>query len=575
MEQPQTLPRKPLPVPPQETVKRPAESIKPPPPPSQEIKRGLPETIQPSQDTPTRRLELELLLAAKCRPRHEINVLLLGETGVGKSTFINAFVNYLKFESLDQAERGDPVVLIPVSFLITIGNKVDKFVVKYGNVDSNEDHEHQAESVTQHCKSYLFDLNDQVSLRLIDSPGIAQNVKNIDHILTYINTLSHLNAVCLLLNSSESRLSVCFRTCIDQLLTYLTPIAYENIIFSFTNSRQTFYTPGETGRLLREMLNQEHLADIPFQKQNTFCFDSESFRYLAARRCQIEFDDFQKVECRNSWKASVTESRRMLDFIQTRSPYRLQEYQSPRKAVLDIHMYARALMEALRLIIYNWKITEAKLVFNQMKLASKPVINELCTHCAQANLREVGPFWITQYQPAAIRTTTNEHRLCPPVDNHFLIEAVVQHQFFSEGSGLRTEQWQSSFHNFLLKCDRIHHFLRQQGPSTKDDPFGLIIERFLEDEQQISQIRNIDTTMNRRVREILQSIRQIRQRNSQQLFDSNERLSVRNVYQIIDELIRIPTVQILIQTIMQSRQAILKTSEHQISANIIHNRAFQ
>jgi hypothetical protein len=33
----------------------------------------------------------------------EVNILILGESGVGKSTFINAFINYLTFSSLDQA----------------------------------------------------------------------------------------------------------------------------------------------------------------------------------------------------------------------------------------------------------------------------------------------------------------------------------------------------------------------------------------------------------------------------------------------------------------------------------------
>jgi GTPase SAR1 family protein len=43
--------------------------------------------------------------------------LILGETGVGKSTFINAFINYLVFDSLDDAMKDDNLnYIIPCSF---------------------------------------------------------------------------------------------------------------------------------------------------------------------------------------------------------------------------------------------------------------------------------------------------------------------------------------------------------------------------------------------------------------------------------------------------------------------------
>jgi GTPase SAR1 family protein len=254
-----------------------------------------------------------------------INILLLGETGVGKSTFINAFANYLTFNTLQQAKTGQPVVLIPVSFLITVGDNFDEQTIKFGDVDdsNNEDFEHPGQSVTQHCRSYVFNIDRDRGKKLciIDTPGfgdtrgINQDDFNMAHILEYIKGLSHLNAICFLLKPNESRLNIFYRSCLTQFSSFQKSSSCNNILFCFTNARSTFYTPGDTAPLLKKTLTSLSQSAVPFKKDNTFCFDSESFRYLVALQNGISFDDLQKEEYEMSWTKSVTEANRLVHYI--------------------------------------------------------------------------------------------------------------------------------------------------------------------------------------------------------------------------------------------------------------------
>jgi GTP-binding protein EngB required for normal cell division len=263
---------------------------------------------------------------------NDINVLLLGETGVGKSTFINALANYIRFESLKQVGENDPIVLIPTSFLITTrtikrtNTRITDFneiTIRFGNPDPNELHNDQGQSVTQQCKSYSIPTNHHTKLNIIDTPGIGdtrglkQDKINIQDISSFVQKLSHLNAICILLKPNVERLHASFRLYLMQLFNILHPNMRKNIIFCFTNARSTLYMPGNTVPLLDELLKQLPGDRVVFNNSNTFCFDSESFRFLAATKQGIKFSEQQDREYQQSWVKSATETDRFYKYIQS------------------------------------------------------------------------------------------------------------------------------------------------------------------------------------------------------------------------------------------------------------------
>ena len=260
-----------------------------------------------------------------------INILLLGETGVGKSTFINAFANYLVFSSLQEARDKQPIVLIPVSFILASGHHFEEHNITFGEPDpsSNEQFNKRGQSVTQQCRSYVFDLPHHKGRRvcIIDTPGfgdtrgLEQDDRNIEHIREYITQWKHLHAVCFLLKPNESRLNIFFRSCFDQLFSLLGPGVGANVMFCFTNARSTFYAPGNTAPLLKKMLTTMESGSVELKKENAFCFDNESFRYLMAIRKEVQFSKEEESDYEKSWITSVKESNRLMDHLQRKQPF--------------------------------------------------------------------------------------------------------------------------------------------------------------------------------------------------------------------------------------------------------------
>lgn len=296
------------------------------------------------------------------QPLKSMNILLLGETGVGKSTWINGFYNFLSYDTLEEAEKGELKSLIPTQFTV-YNDDHEKIIVTTGN-SRNEVHS-DGQSATQSTQMYEFQVGNHW-IRIIDTPGVGdvrgpdQDKRNFENILATIATIDDLHGICILLKPNNSRLTLTFRFCVKELLTHLHRDACENIIFCFTNSRGTFYKPGDTLPSLLTLLAETKTVKIPCKKDNIFCYDSESYRFLAAIKNTppVPFSLSERENFSKSWLKSIEETNRTIKYIENLKPHKIKNtisLNNTRQLVLKL---TRPLAEINKLMQTNIKILE-------------------------------------------------------------------------------------------------------------------------------------------------------------------------------------------------------------------------
>ena len=139
------------------------------------------------------------------------------------------------------------------------------------------------QSATQFPQEHILETKT-TRFHLIDTPGIGdcrgieKDKENFENILAFLSGYDKINAVVVLLKPNNSRMTVAFRFCVLELLTHLHKSLVSNIIFAFTNSRGTFYGPGDSLPVLRRLLKERNI-NITLSPSTYFCFDNEAFRY--------------------------------------------------------------------------------------------------------------------------------------------------------------------------------------------------------------------------------------------------------------------------------------------------------
>jgi GTPase SAR1 family protein len=256
------------------------------------------------------------------------NILVMGQTGTGKSTWINSVLNYFQYESLDDALSEELLWLIPSTFQLSTTTEDGNFKMHTVTVG---DHycESIADSDTQVPQVYSFRHRDFV-LNFIDVPGIGDtrgvetdNI-NMKAILNTVGIFEELHAICILLKSGDTKLTTEYKFCLNEVLMHLHRKALDNVFFIITHSQGSNYLPGNAFSTLQAYLKELKVQkgiEITLTPQKLFCIDNEAFRFQCAYNKIEEFRTYDYSQYKRSWKQSRLVTMRLLKTMKELKPH--------------------------------------------------------------------------------------------------------------------------------------------------------------------------------------------------------------------------------------------------------------
>ena len=340
-----------------------------------------------------------------------------------------------------------------------------------------------------------------------DTRGLDQDDLNMKYILSFINALPHLNAICILLKPNESRLNIVLRSYFTRLLNFLGENARHNLVFCFTNTRSTFCTPGNTAPLLRKIIDNLPTKDIPFQISNTFCFDSESFRYLIILRNGIELSSDEEEEYEKSWTTSSNESKHLFRYICDKLKcYPYDEWKSVEHAQFQISELIRPMLETLRNNLRNLILLEDKSTEELIKLV--PIVllqfSVICHRCVRRPKR-FGEFWIL---PDDVHVIDDKCRNCDCSRNkHIEIDYELQYEIYSSADSSLSTKLKTNFD--LLKqtiLEFSQFYIDVLHPDKAKYPILSLLKRMTDEERRICLEKDVEC-LNSKIYDALEYIK--------------------------------------------------------------------
>lgn len=231
-----------------------------------------------------------------------VRFLVFGETGSGKSTFINTLTNYFKGGNLKNLK-------------VSIPNKYHR-ATEWGVRHSESDLSDNSKAQTQQVTEYDFSLG-KTTYKIMDTPGLndtegfEKDEENLDKIIESITKVDSMTAIILVINGTNARATHNIKSLLNRFRSFLPDAIMSNIIVVFTMCRP------ETCNF-QEM---ELLGVKPSQVyyMNNTAFSSDPRKWTNVSMLQEE------------WNDSMDTSAKLLDFITSMKDVVTTEFEQMRK----------------------------------------------------------------------------------------------------------------------------------------------------------------------------------------------------------------------------------------------------